>query len=143
MKPEPYKNYKFKKILSEKEGIGFYNNFTVKIGNEEIMHYSFSVMDEDLTYRGSILLTEEEILEEVKEESKSTWSEFVKNNIYNTPYDDVSSDPVLEEKCEQIKKELSHIQKPYTLEEVLDIYSKSGYNPELLLQHALLLLLKD
>jgi hypothetical protein len=90
------------------------------------------------------LLTDEEILEEATEEPKPTWSKFVKDNIYNTPYDDNSSDSFsLEQKLQQIKEELSHIQKPYTFEELIDIYSKSDYNSELLLQHALLLLLKN
>ena len=42
----------------------------------------------------------------------------------------------------QIKRELEHIQSPYTLHQVLDLYCRGDYNAELLLQHCLILLLK-
>jgi hypothetical protein len=41
-----------------------------------------------------------------------------------------------------ITKELAHIKKPYSLEEILKQYSSGNYNAELLLQHTLLLLTK-
>jgi predicted nuclease with TOPRIM domain len=43
---------------------------------------------------------------------------------------------------EEVKEELAYIQKPYSLDEILEQYSSGNYNAELLLQHALLLLLK-
>lgn len=45
-------------------------------------------------------------------------------------------------KIKEIKNELNHIQKPYSLKEILDLYCKGDYNAELLLQHALLHLIK-
>ena len=48
----------------------------------------------------------------------------------------------ISEKKKEIRKELSHIKKPYSLKEILDQYSEGDYNTELLLQHALLLLTK-
>jgi hypothetical protein len=43
---------------------------------------------------------------------------------------------------QQVKEELAHIEKPYSLEKILEQYSSGSYNAELLLQHALLLLVK-
>ena len=43
---------------------------------------------------------------------------------------------------QEVREELAHIKKPYTLEEIFEQYSSGSYNAELLLQHALLLLLK-
>lgn len=39
--------------------------------------------------------------------------------------------------CAILRKEISHIQKPYTVNEIIDHYVKGGYNAELLLQHCL------
>jgi hypothetical protein len=44
------------------------------------------------------------------------------------------------DQIEKIRKDLEHIEKPYDLFELLDKYSSGDYNAELLLQHAMLLL---
>ena len=43
----------------------------------------------------------------------------------------------------QVKEELEHIQSPYTLHQILDLYCKGDYNAELLLQHSLRILIKN
>lgn len=44
--------------------------------------------------------------------------------------------------AKEVNQKLTHIQKPYSLEEILKQYSSGNYNAELLLQHTLLLLTK-
>jgi hypothetical protein len=44
------------------------------------------------------------------------------------------------DQIEKIRKDLEHIEKPYDLFELLDKYSSGDYSAELLLQHAMLLL---
>ncbi len=39
--------------------------------------------------------------------------------------------------CEALRKELEHIQKTYTVNEIIDQYVRGDYNAELLLQHCL------
>lgn len=39
--------------------------------------------------------------------------------------------------CEALRKELAHIQKPYTVNQIIDLYTRGDYNAELLLQHCL------
>ena len=46
------------------------------------------------------------------------------------------------DQIEDLRNELKHIQKPYTVLEIIDKYSTRDYNAELLLQHALLHLIK-
>lgn len=46
------------------------------------------------------------------------------------------------EQIEDLRNELKHIQKPYTVLEIIDKYSTGDYNAELLLQHTLLHLIK-
>jgi hypothetical protein len=39
--------------------------------------------------------------------------------------------------CATLRKELEHIQKPYTVNQIIDQYVRGDYNAELLLQHCL------
>lgn len=43
----------------------------------------------------------------------------------------------------QVKQELEHIQSPYTLNKILDLYCKGSYGAELLLQHSLKILINN
>lgn len=45
--------------------------------------------------------------------------------------------------CEALRKQLSHIQKPYTVHKIIDLYVTGSYNAELLLQHSLYYLLNQ
>ena len=43
----------------------------------------------------------------------------------------------------QVKKDVAHIQSPYSLHQILDLYCKGDYNAELLLQHCLKFLINN
>ena len=47
------------------------------------------------------------------------------------------------DQIEDLRNELKHIQKPYTVLEIIDKYSTGDYNAELLLQHSLRILINN
>ena len=66
----------------------------------------------------------------------------MKRNLSDELTEGIEFLAIVRERKNDIMQELGHIKQPYNLKEILDKYSEGDYNAELLLQHALLLLLK-
>ena len=67
----------------------------------------------------------------------------MKRNLMSELTEGIEALAEINKRQKEIRQQLAHIKKPYSLKEILDQYSEGDYNAELLLQHALLLLLTN